>query len=227
MYLIETDRPNPVPIDDLRGDSGGKLIVRPGVPVWITWEQRQASTCLRKLEALGHVRVSQGDRAREERDPPTRPVAQHVRLSRPIQRSPAPPPPEATYTKEQVDRMVEEAASKASKKTADAILGQLQSLLPSASPVPPPSSAEVDVHRLEERVEAAVAKALAKSPVTATVPGSSPKRPSGPEEPVFIPTGIVSADDNTELTIGTESSEDEGLSDAAAQLKKLRGKKPR
>lgn len=221
MYLIETDRPNPVPIDDLRGDQGGKLIVRPGVPVWVTWEQRQASTCLRRLEALGHVRVSKGDRSREEKDPPTRPVAQHVRLSRPIQRSPA-PPPEPTYSQAEVDRMIEDAATRASKKTADAILA----LLPSAAPAPQAPFA-VDVHRLEERVEAAVEQALAKAPLATSASSAAipSKRPSGPVEPVFIPSGIVSADDNTELTIGTESSEDEGLSDAAAQLKKLRSKK--
>jgi len=227
MYLVETDRPENVPIDDLHGPNGRKLVVRRGVPVYVTWEQKRASMCLRRLEALGHVTVSQGERAREEKPP--RAKAQHVRLSRPITRPQPPPPESGTYTKEEVDRLVNRAATNAAKETASAIMGQLQSLLPSASPASEPSVKHTPAlevgEGLEARVEAAVEKALSRATFTSSSDGGAPstrRRSSGPEEPLFIPTGIVSADDTTELDLQSESSEDEGLADAAAQLKKLR-----
>jgi hypothetical protein len=228
MYLVETDRADPVPVEDLRGPNGRKLVVRAGVPVWITWEQKRASTCLRRLEGLGHVRVTPGEQARSER-PPQKPKAQAVHLSRPQRRPTRVPPAPETFTKEQLDAAVNQAAAKASKQTAAAIMGQLKDLLPSASPAPEPASVPVaqETSGLEERVEAAVEKALSKATFVApSAPsgGSSKPKSSGPEEPLFIPTGIVGTDD-TELSVKSESSEDDGLADAAAQLKKLRQKK--
>jgi len=220
MYLVETDRPDPVPILDL------KLVVRAGVPLWITWEQKRASTCLRRLEALGHVQVSQGERSREEKKPLPRHGVPSVRLSRPQLRVPPPLPPEEpvaqTYTKAELDAAVASAAAKASQQTAGLFLDQMKALMqqqPAPAAAPGLDSAAL---------EAAVSKALANA--THLAPSGNrptPKAPSrGPEEPLFIPSGIVGNDD-TELAIEAESSEDAGLADAAAQLKKLRKRKPR
>ena len=209
MYLIETDRTS-VPIEDL------KLVVRSGVPVWITWEQKRASTCLRRLEGLGHVTVSAGERSRDEKAPLKRPVAQHVALSRPRRVSlPAPPP--SNYTKEEVDAMIQAAAKQAAEAAAAAVAQQFMA----ARPEPAPSG------ELEARVEAAVVKALGN--VNMARGGASPAAKSTStipsDGPLFIPKGIVTDDTHTDLNIEADSAEDAGLADAAAELKKLRRKK--
>lgn len=213
MYVVETDRPDPVPIEDL------KIVVSSSVPVWITWDQRRASTCLRRLEALGHVRVSQGERSREEK-PPQRPRAQHVRLSRPQRRAPATPAasPEQTFTKADLDAAVAEAAAKASQQTAAMLMEQMKALMPQAAPAP----ASVDAETIQVAVEKALENKALVAPSGSVAAHKSPSR--APDEPLFIPTGIVGNDD-TELTIEAESTEDAGLADAAAQLKKLRKSK--
>jgi hypothetical protein len=220
MYVVETDRPDPVPIEDL------KIVVSSSVPVWITWDQRRASTCLRRLEALGHVRVSQGERSREEK-PPQRPRAQHVRLSRPQRQVPPTPPaptpaasPEQTFTKADLDAAVAEAAAKASQQTAAMLMEQMKALMPQAAPAPAPAS--VDAETIQVAVEKALENKALVAPSGSVAAHKSPSR--APDEPLFIPTGIVGNDD-TELTIEAESTEDAGLADAAAQLKKLRKRK--
>lgn len=215
MYLVETDRTEPVPIPDI------KIVVSAQVPVWITWEQKRASTCLRRLEALGHVRVSQGERSREEK-PPGRPRAQHVRLSRPRHTAPPPPPPqEQTFTKADMEAAVAQAASKASQQTAAMFMDQMKALMPQAAPAPAPAPAPVDADTLAAAVSKALESAALVAPSGSSTPRSAPR---DPDEPLFIPTGIVGNDD-TELTIEAESTEDAGLADAAAQLKKLRKRK--
>lgn len=215
MYLVETDRTEPVPIPDI------KIVVSAQVPVWITWEQKRASTCLRRLEALGHVRVSQSERSREEK-PPGRPRAQHVRLSRPRHTTPPPPPPpEQTFTKADMEAAVAQAAAKASQQTAAMFMEQMKALMPATAP-----AAAVPASVDASAIQAAVEKALENKVVAAPSGSSSSSRstPRDPDEPLFIPTGIV-GDDETELTIEAESTEDAGLADAAAQLKKLRKQK--
>jgi hypothetical protein len=213
MYLVETDRPDSVSIQDL------KLVVSAQVPVWITWEQKRASTCLRRLEALGHVRVSQGERSREEKPPP-RPRAQHVRLSRPQNKAPPPEPPEQTFTKADLDAAVAQAATQASRQTAAMFLDQVKALFPSMAPVPT-APAPLDTGAIEAAVAKALANATLATPARISAASAAPRDPS---EPLFIPTGIVGNDD-TELTIEAESTEDAGLADAADQLKKLRRSK--
>ena len=214
MYLVETHRPEPIPVDDL------KIVVRKGEPTWITWAERCTSTCLHRLVAIGHLKVSQGERSREEKKPSRKPIPSRARPERVASRPP-PPAPEATYTKAEVDRLVSTAATKAAQQASASILSQLQALLPGV-PTPAPPSLE----GLEGRVEAAVAKALSNENFAAPAGSSGPAKrvASGPEEPLFIPTGIV-PDVETDLNLQSESAEDVGLEDVAAQLKKLRQKK--
>lgn len=200
MYLIET-LDKSVPVEDLG------LVVTAQVPVWITPDQYKASECLRRLEKIGRVRVSLKNRSRVTKEPPQRPRAQQARMSRPRVTSVTPPPvvvAEVTYSQKEVEALVEQAALRAAETVSKRL---------SAHPSTPTPG------ELEERVTRAVERALKHAP-TASKPLSK-----GPEEPLFIPTGIV-REGQSELAVQTESSGDsEGLKEASTALKKLRKKK--
>jgi hypothetical protein len=208
MYLIETDRPT-VSIADL------KLVVRAGVGVWVTAEQKRASTVLRRLEALGHVQVSRGERSREERAPSKRAARPTTRAARAVPPAPAPapvaPPVDVAAL---VARAAQAAALQAATMVAQQFLEAQAAPVPSLEPQAPTGD-------LEARVEAAVKKAL--SGVTFG-PATGGSRTVSVEEngPLFIPEGIVSAEDTTDLDLQSESSEDASLKEAADALKRLR-----
>jgi hypothetical protein len=74
----------------------------------------------------------------------------------------------------------------------------------------------------------AVQKAVDKLPtrVVTSEASATGAQSRGPEEPLYIPTGIVSKDSKDIIRVKSEASESEGLGDAAQALKKLRkGKK--
>jgi hypothetical protein len=92
---------------------------------------------------------------------------------------------------------------------------------PQAAPAP---QAALDAAQLESVLEGVLQRVMPAG--GAVAPGSSgrARKPSGPEEPVFIPGQIVSKDTKAKIDVKKKTSEGGGdLDDAQAALRALRG----
>jgi hypothetical protein len=96
------------------------------------------------------------------------------------------------------EKLVSDAATRAAQMAAQAVASQIQ-----------PVSGE--------EIRKAVIDAMGNSSIS----GGGRPRDSGPEEPIFIPAGIVKSDASA-LDVSSESSESTDLDEAAAALKALR-----
>ena len=222
---LRVDADKPTPIEDLG------ITVGPG-PVWIEQEDFKRSTCLQALIRLGKVRVSSSQRCRVSQDPPKpKPAKVHtVGLSRPskvprhntIHHTTKEVVKEGV-TAEQAQEMVNKAAAEGAAQAIAAMTAQLQGIVGQTNAGPPTAA-------IEQVVQQAVSQALASAQISrsgpATLSGSSDDLViNGPEEPLFIPTGIVRSDTES-LKVQSDSSADAGgLDDAASALKALRKKK--
>jgi len=223
---MRVDADNPTHVQDLG------ITVGPG-PVWIDTEDFKRSTCLQALIRLGKVRVSSSPRCRMPKDPP-KPKIHTVAMSRPSKV----PRGHVTHHKtevikhgidpEQAQEMVSKAAAAAAAQAVAAMTAQFKAMMER------PASPASGMDGIEQVVEQAVVQALKAVQIGdhARVPsagrGISAGRDivvNGPEDPLFIPTGIV-RDDSESLTVHSASSGDAGgLDDAASALKALRKKK--
>jgi len=201
MFLIETKRARVV-IQDLQ------LVVTPTSPQWVTEEQARGSICLRNLQRSGAVWATSKQRGRMK---PGRPKA---RLTRKIQKKPKPKQQQSgdsvTLTKAELGQLLQQAADQAARKVAQS--------------QPAPSAAPLE--GIEERLESVLRGFIAAAP--AATPGAPAQvvqtAPAGPEEPMFIPKGIVGSN-SADLGIQSEESEGGDLGEAAAALKRLRENK--
>lgn len=219
---IRVDADQPVRIDDLG------VSVGPG-SIWITPEEYKGSTCLQALLRLGKVRVSSSQRCRVSQDPPKKKPPHTVSLSRPskVPRGIATHTHHKTteilkegVTAEQAQDMVNKAASDAAAQAIAAMTAQMQDFI---------AQSNVGEARpgIEQIVQQAVSQALHSSqiarPVSAALSGSGDVLiVNGPEDPLFIPTGIVRADTKSLSVQSGSSSDGGGLDDAATALKALR-----
>lgn len=201
---------DPVEVKDLG------IVVGPD-PVWVSRGDLEASDCARALIRIGKIRLSKTPRTRVARKPqPKRPMPPSVVRSRPNGRSApkkAPPAPQVSLAEAQ--KMAQRAAEEAAQMAVSALGPMILSVR--------------DNPNLDNRIEDAISRALGSvrfaSPSGEGSVGSSPSG-SGPAlaEPVYIPSGIVSAESES-LKVKSESTEGGGLSDAASALKALRKKK--
>ena len=205
------------------------ITVGPGI-TWVSRSDLEGSICLQTLIKLGKVRVSSGARSRVSKDPPPkRAVVPSVLRSRPqkgvgrqvrVEQQPDSP---KGLSPEEAQQMADRAAQQAAQQAVAAMAAQFQQLLESTTPSTAPSSSA----GIEQVVEQAVVQALKSAQVPVAASSSSGDTPlSGPVEPMFIPTGIVT-DEAESLSVKSESSSDSGnLDNAASALKALRkGKK--
>jgi hypothetical protein len=209
---MRVDASKPIYIQDLG------ITVGPG-PAWIESEDFKKSTCLQALIRLGEVQVSSSPRCRVSQDPPKKPPVHTVGMSRPnkVARH------HITHKTEVIKEVIKEGinpeqardmVSKAAKEASEAAVAAVLGLLPQGEGL-----GDIDI-----RIEQALTRVL----------GSVKMAPSGvaedlvfngPEDPLFIPTGIVRADTES-LNVQSDSSADvEGLDDAASALKALRKSK--
>lgn len=214
---IRLDADQPVWVEDLG------VRVGPG-PVWVDKTAAQESACLQALLKLKKVRQSAGARCRVSKDPPKKPPVHAVHLSRNQglnrHRGQKPPPKVAGLTPEEAQKMVADAAAAAAQQAIASMAPMMQSMMTAAQGSP-------DASALEDRLEQVVTKVLGNVQI-GTAPAGSRGVDSfdGPEEPLFIPTGIV-RDGAESLDVQSESSEGgEGLDDAASALKALRKRSP-
>jgi len=222
---VRVDADKPTPIQDLG------ITVGPG-PTWVEQEDLNRSTCLQALIRLGQVRVSSSPRCRVSKDPPKKAKIHTVGMSRPSKVPRSQAVHKTTHhkttevikegvTAEQAQDMVNKAASDAAAQAIAAMTAQFQQMLERSLPSPNPEG-------ISEVVERAVAQVLdshRRGPSPAFVGSGGDLIVNGPEEPLFIPTGIVRSDTES-LDVQSESSADAGgLDDAATALKALRKKK--
>lgn len=211
---VRLESTQPIFIEDL------KIKVYPGTPVWIDPQVAKGSLCVKQLARLGKLKVSQGQRCAMSKDPPRVPY-RAGRMSRPnkggMQKpfgsnhsQPAPKP--TGMSAQEAENLATQAAAKAAAMVADKVVQQV------VQQVAPSSPQEDD---LEAKIQRAVAAALASQGVQGTGGGTGGGAYAGPEEPVFIPTGIVQ-DDASELKVSSSTSSSGDLDDAAKALRALR-----
>jgi len=225
MYLVETDRDR-VYISDIR------VLVTREKPAWVPLNTFDSSVLARELLRQGHIKASKRARSRMSKT-----KSHAVRMSRPnsIPARPAQVQEDPTITasqlkalleentrkqKEQGAKLAQKAAQQAAQQAVASLLPAIQNLVESQQ------ASQAEAPDIQAQVESAMAKVL--SGLTLGQPVSSPAGTPGIdfEEPVFIPTGIVNTGSPTpEIKVSSESSDQEGLGDAAAALKKLRKKR--
>jgi hypothetical protein len=208
-------------VKDAKLESKGKRVrvadlgvtLMPGQAVWVSAQAAKNSACLAQLVRIGKVSVSYGERCKVSKVP-----YRAGRLSRPrkggLQKALTnQQPPKAGPTAPEVDKIAASAAEIAATKAAEsaiaALLPAIQSLQAGTSP---------SMEDIERSIQRAVRAAVG------TVPKESRPHIQGPDEPVYIPTGIV-RDDADELDVSSSESESEGLDEAAAALRALRKRK--
>ena len=211
---IRLDADQPVWVEDLG------VTVGPG-PVWVDPRAAQASACLQALLKLKKVRQSAGARCRVSKDPPKKAPVHSVHLSRNRglnrHRGQHPPPKGDGLTPEEAQKMVSDAAEAAAQQAIASLAPMMQSMMNSVQTTP-------DASALEARLEQVVTKVLGGIRVSGS--GGGDNSFGGPDEPLYIPTGIV-RDGAESLDVQSESSEGgEGLDDAASALKALRKRSP-
>lgn len=191
--------------------------VGPG-PVWISQDQFERSTCLRALVKMGQVRVSSGQRCRVSQQPPQKKLPHSVSRSRPSQ-APSVPKDRGETTvvqngisPEEASTMVSTAAAQAAQAAVAAVVNQIGNMGGGSD--------------LDTKIEQAIARALGSVKIVAPTGGtvSVASDVQGPEEPLFIPSGIVKAEKESLDVQSTASEDTGGLSDAASALKALRKK---
>jgi hypothetical protein len=140
-----------------------------------------------------------------------------------VQTNPAPVVVQGGVPVEELDARIEQAVAGAVDKLADrlvAALGQQRAA--------PASSAPLNEEALSRAVADAVSQVLSQQ-VGSTLRsgGGSGSRVvvSGPEEPVYIPSGIVSSETTTDLQVTAQATDAGDLAGAASALRKTRTRK--
>jgi hypothetical protein len=224
---MRVDADKPTLIQDLG------ITVGPG-PIWIEQGDLNRSTCLQALIRLGQVRVSSTPRCRVSQDPPKKAKVHTVGMSRPSKVPRSQTVHKTTHhkttevvkegvTAEQAQDMVNKAASDAAAQAIAAMTAQMQDFIAQSNVGTPAPGIEQIV---QQAVSQALQSAQITRPVSAALSGSGGDLiVNGPEEPLYIPTGIIRSDTES-LEVQSDSSADAGgLDDAATALKALRKKK--
>jgi hypothetical protein len=212
MYRIDADEPTL--IKDLH------ITVGPN-PVWLSRSDLEASVCLQALIRMRKVRVSHGERSRVSKPPakkPPRSVIQSRPQKGPTHTRPIQPP--AGLSRVEAQQMAQQAAEEAAKSAVAALMPAIHTILANqqAAPTLTPD--------LDHRIERVLSKVLSNA-VLPSASGSAHATHSsvGPEEPMYIPTGIVKPNSEKLILQSQSSSDDGSLDNAAEALKALRRKK--
>jgi hypothetical protein len=186
------------------------LSLRRGQVAWVPLDSLKRSACLRALQNIRAVSVVSAQRCVMRNPPPP-----SFRLSRKAapQRSPAPAAPPNT---DDLNARIEQAVAGAVEKLADrlvAALGQSRSVAGDSTPLN------------EEALSRTVANAVAQALAQGGVAPHRTARAGGPEEPVYIPSGIVPSEAATDLQVTAQATDAGDLAGAASALRKTRTRK--
>lgn len=199
------------------------LSLRRGQVAWVPADSLTKSACLRALHDIRAVSVVSLQRCSVMRSPPPPTFRLPRKGTAPrVQTNAASVVPQGGVPTEELDARIEQAVSGAVDRLADrlvAVLGQHRSA--------PTSGTPLNEEALSRAVADAVTQALAQSVGTYRSGGTSgPRLTSGPEEPVYIPTGIVSSETVTDLQVTAQATDAGDLAGAASALRKSRNRKP-
>ncbi len=165
--------------------------------------------------SLGQVRVSWVERSRMTTVPSRRSTVPSRRSTVPS----GPPSGTRSATQEPDPTVTEAEAERIALRAAQQAVREVLTLLPTNPTTQAPDG-------LEELVERAVGRVLRHTPPARVLedPKVASRTPSSVEEPIYIPSNLVSKGDETDLKLESVTA-DEGVGDAAAALKALRKKK--
>lgn len=172
------------------------ITVYPGNAEWVSDDKALNSDCLTALARAGHLRVSSGEISKVSTKPPT---VHSVAMSRPSS--------------------VQRTATPTQNNQIDALAEMLRGVIADATR---PSVESTSKQDLEKMIERAVAKALANVVVAPSITLGNPiELTVGPEEPVYIPSGIVEAG-TVEMQTTSGTSDNSGIDEATQSLKALK-----
>lgn len=195
------------------------LSLRRGQVVWVPPNSLAESTCLRALRDIRAVSVVSAQRCSNMRNPPP-PVFRLPRKRAPQERVKAPTVAQSSLSTEEIDARIEQVVAGAVDKLTDriiAVLGQQR-----AAPV---STTPLNEEAISRAVADAVSQALSQQGDGPVRTGGVRSLVSGPEEPVYIPSGIVSDGTATDLQVTAQASDAGDLAGAASALRKSRTRK--
>jgi hypothetical protein len=191
--------------------------IRKGEVLWLPEGKARASADLRVAVLARAVSVRWEERCVVARQPIPFFVKQPNKRVPPLtpeSRAPAvattPPAPVQSPTPEQRREEVAALARSVSESVREVVQDEIQKALREVGK-------PIDQARLEDAVRAAVGSAPRKD--------SGNSRPQPSDEPLFIPSGLVSKDETPALKVASESSASDSLDDAAEALKVVRRKK--
>lgn len=200
------------------------LSLRRGQVVWVPADSGAKSACLRALRDIRAVSVVSAQRCSAMRSPPPPSfrLARKGTTPRAQTSGPVPVVVQGGVPVEELDARIEQAVAGAVDKLADrlvAALGQQRAA--------PASSAPLNEEALSRAVADAVSQALSQQVGSALRSGGGGSRAlvSGPEEPVYIPSGIVSSETATDLQVTAQATDAGDLAGAASALRKTRTRK--
>ena len=188
-------------------------------------QQARQSKDLAEARRIGAVRVEFVERSRMAKKPPTaprHPGPPNVRLGRGVRRQPPQPPPTPQVVDmDEIRRIArEEARAGAREGAAEGVEAGVRAALaslPAAGPV-------IDQATLEAALRNVLPGITVAAPASSSGGASgSTASTKGPDEPTFIPSGIIDKDSKTDLKTQSGESEDEGVEAAAAALKAAKG----
>ena len=189
--------------------------IRKGEVLWLPEGKARASADLRVAVLARAVSVRWEERCVVARQPIpffVKPPNKRAHVPPPELHAPVVPTP-APVRGPSVEQRREDVAALA-RSVSESVRGVVQDEIQKAlREVGKP----IDQARLEDAVRAAVGSAPRKDS------GESRARPS--DEPLFIPSGLVSKDETPALKVASESSASGSLDDAAEALKVVRRKK--
>ena len=198
------------------------LSLRRGQVVWVPADSVAKSACLRALRDIHAVSVVSAQRCSVMRSPPP----PSFRLSRKpslqrVQTNPAPVVVQGGVPVEELDARIEQAVAGAVDKLADRLVAAR------GQRAAPASSAPLNEEALSRAVTDAVSQVLSQQVGSTFRSGGGGSRVvvSGPEEPVYIPSGIVSSETATDLQVTAQATDAGDLAGAASALRKTRTRK--
>jgi hypothetical protein len=196
------------------------LSLRRGQVVWVPVDSVAKSACLRALQDIHAVSVVSAQRCSVMRNPPP-PSFRLARKGTPRAQANAlvPTAVQGGIPVEELDARIQQAVAGAVDKLAD----RLVAAIGHSRAAPVVASSPLDEGALSRAVADAVSQVLTQQ--GGSIKGAALRVTSGPEEPVYIPTGIVSSETATDLQVTAQAADAGDLAGAASALRKTRIRK--
>lgn len=203
---IETQQHNIV-ISDLN------IVLQPGVPVWITPKQYSSSSVLKSLESLGTVTCKR-QTARVIHHIPRAPV-RTAKMSRPGYGGLLKSKETLPQPTQDIESLVQKAVQQATQQTLDQVMSSLQGMLSGLTPQQPQPNVDI-----QNQVQSAITEALKGVSIGGHSVTNS--KSFSPDDPLFIPSKIVSDVDQNNVQITSTQTQSDNQEDVLASLKALK-----